>query len=61
MLHNLYIVLGFTFNSNEDGHYNCYGTDREDIISHYYLNETDNKYYECNASCKTCENDKACI
>ena len=54
---NYYI---FPLNSNETGYYNCYKNDSDDLPNHYYLNKEDKKYYECDFSCKTCENDTIC-
>ena len=50
----------FLLDSNEKGFFNCYKTDNQNIIAHYFLDTTDNQYYKCDESCKTCDNNKTC-
>ena len=50
----------FLLDSNEKGFFNCYKTDNQNNIAHYFLDTTDNQYYKCDESCKTCDNNKTC-
>ena len=50
----------FLLDSNEKGFFNCYKSNNQNILEHYFLDANDKQYYKCNESCKTCDNNKTC-
>ena len=45
---------------NEKNFFNCYQSEDQKVQENYYLNTTDNKYYKCDKSCLSCEDNKSC-
>ena len=51
----------YLLNLNDDTiYFNCYKNDDSKILEHYFLDSKDNRFYECDKSCKTCKNNKTC-